>query len=98
MYTVYSQYGPGDAHMRQTARVLAEDLFEGDEEAENIESVLNSSGQGYGNDHFQEAGLGGGVQMSFGASQPSAATGGVERGSGVGRGSHLLRPAWMAPN
>lgn len=86
--------------MRRVARLLAEDLFEtdADEEQEQLTSAppMNSAPEG----------LSGGIR-GFGGNDQSAAHRGLaaessthspDRESGVGRGSHLNRPAWMVPN
>ena len=84
--------------MRQVARLLAEDLFEKDEDEEQMHvssaSFINSAPEG----------LYGGIR-GFGsndyrgsASESSTSTCPPDRESGVGRGSHLNRPAWMVPN
>ena len=82
--------------MRQVARLLAEDLFETDvdEEQEYLPSAspANSASDG----------LYGGIR-GFGGNHhrgPSSesSTYSPDRESGVGRGSHLVRPAWMVPN
>lgn len=86
--------------MRRVARLLAEDLFEtdADEEQEQLSSAspMNSAPEG----------LSGGIR-GFGVNDQSAANRGLaaesstlspDRESGVGRGSHLNRPAWMVPN
>ena len=86
--------------MRRVARLLAEDLFEtdADEEQEQLSSAfpMNSALEG----------LSGGIR-GFGGNDQSAAHRGLaaessthspDRESGVGRGSHLNRPAWMVPN
>lgn len=88
--------------MRQVARLLAEDLFEKDEDEEQEKelvpsaSLVNSAPDGlYGgirgfgsNDHRGYA-----SESSTSICPPDR-----ERESGVGRGSHLNRPAWMVPN
>lgn len=86
--------------MRRVARLLAEDLFEtdADEEQEQLSSAspMNSAPEG----------LSGGIR-GFGGNDQIAAhrrlaaessTHSPDRESGVGRGSHLNRPAWMVPN
>ena len=76
--------------MVRAARMLAEDLFEKEEsEAEEDDAAMSEhTGR-------QEEDLGGGVR-SQGESQSGSAA--LPAGpSGVGRGSHLLRPAWMTP-
>jgi hypothetical protein len=85
--------------MRRVARLLAEDLFEtdADEEQEQVSSASPMKAP---------EGLSGGIR-GFGGNDRSAAHRGLaaessthspDRESGVGRGSHLNRPAWMVPN
>ena len=88
--------------MRQVARLLAEDLFEKDEDEEqehlSSASLVNSAPEGlYGgirgfgsNDHRGSA--------SESSTSTSTSICPPDRESGVGRGSHLNRPAWMVPN
>ena len=86
--------------MRQVARLLAEDLFEKDEDEEQEHLSSASSVKS------APEGLYGGIR-GFGsndhrgsASESSTSTSicPPDRESGVGRGSHLNRPAWMVPN
>lgn len=76
------QYGPGDDEIRQVARVLAEDLFEKEDDEE-----IEASAGGFGLPPVPGTGFGFGPQ-----------TGAGDGGRGMGRGSHLIRPAWMLPN
>ena len=86
--------------MRQAARQLAEDLFEGEEEGEEEDLTVPPQPVYQGQTHVF-TGLQGVVSTSDASSSPSYGAGagtGMGGGGGVGRGSHLLRPAWMAPN
>lgn len=74
--------------MVHAARTLAEDLFEREESEEDNENDGGRSQQGQG-------GLGGGIRLEGQSQRDSAAA--PAGPSGVGRGSHLLRPAWMTP-
>jgi hypothetical protein len=82
------QYGPGDDEIRQVARVLAEDLFE-KEDDEEIEASAGQSVFGFGLPPVPVPGTGFGFGLQTGAG---------DGGRGMGRGSHLNRPAWMLPN
>ena len=84
--------------MRQAARQLAEDLFEGDGEGDEDDLTVPPQTVYQGQTHVF-TGLQGVVSTSDASSSPSYGAGaGTGMGGGVGRGSHLLRPAWMAPN
>ena len=76
--------------MVRTARTLAEDLFETEEEEDKEEE--ESRGSTLDHSRHQQSGLGGGIrvegELQIGSTPPLA---------GLGRGSHLLRPAWMTP-
>ena len=84
--------------MRRVARLLAEDLFEtdADEEQEQFSSAspMNSAPEGLSGGI---RGFGGNDQSALGLAAESS-THSPDRESGVGRGSHLNRPAWMVPN
>ena len=76
--------------MVHAARRLAEDLFE----REESETEGNDGGMSELTGHQQD-GLGGGIRLQGESQSASAAP--PSGSSGVGRGSHLLRPAWMTP-
>ena len=83
--------------MRQVARLLAEDLFEtedADDEEEHLSSVSLALSA--------PEGLSGGIRGVGGSDRRGSSlepsTQSPDRESGVGRGSHLARPAWMVLN
>ena len=88
------QYGPGDSEVRRLARQMVENIFETEEE--EVAAIVTAQPTDYEFSHPSAyMGLHGSVSMSLPANAIPNSRG---RGSGVGRGSHLVRPAWMTPN
>lgn len=78
---------------------MAEDIFETEEEEEEeAAAVVTAQPTDYEfSQTFLSVGLQGSISMNLPASSNDVSNS-LGRGSGVGRGSHLVRPAWMTPN